>query len=245
MSSGSSWYELKMHALRNLAPAKRKSLKVAETLIEQLRAGRIGIGGKLPSERELSDSFTVSRTVVREALNSLQMAGVIDRRAGDGTYVAAHVDTTQLELHPIAKQLDAGVIIMEANEAREALDLAVTKLALDNARPSDITTMQTVVKEMRAALEQQDLRRYLELTLRLHIAIARASGNSVLERLVVELVGLVRPHIWLIMRNYTLDVARESFRIHEDMAEGIRLQDRDRAIDAVTRHYHEYPSLQG
>ena len=232
-----------MYDLAMLTPQKRKSQRVAENLLERLRRGDIVAGAKLPSERELAETMAVSRTVVREALNSLQMAGVVERRVGDGTYVSRTFDPARLAGGPLFEDIDAGVSIVEAIEARHALDLAVTKLAIENSRPEDIAVMQSYVREMREALDGNQVHRYLDLTLRFHIAVARAGGNSVLERLVSELIDMVRPHIWLIERKYTGDIGEESFRVHKAMADGIARKDSAMALEAVRQHYSDYPSL--
>ena len=105
-----------MFALAKLAPLKRKSQQVAENLLDRLRRGELEGGAKLPSERELAVTMKVSRTVVREALNSLQMAGVVERHVGDGTYIREDLDVTQLAAGPIIEDIDAGVNIVEAIE---------------------------------------------------------------------------------------------------------------------------------
>lgn len=233
-----------MLELVKLEPPKRKSLQVAEILLKKLRLGELDAGAKLPSERELAETMEVSRTVVREALNSLQMAGIVERRVGSGNYIRKALDNALLAPGPVDHDLDAGVNIVEAIEARHAIDLAVTKLALENAQPDDIGAMQSVIQDMREALDSDRRRRYLELTLQFHKVVARAAGNSVLERLVAELIDLVRPHVWLIERNYTDEIGEESFRIHKAMADGIERHDERMALQAVDLHYHKYPSLQ-
>lgn len=233
-----------MLPLAELAPLKRKSQTVAEVLLDELRRGKLAAGSKLPSERELAETMAVSRTVVREALSSLQLAGIVERRVGDGTYVRKDLDLTRLAARPVVDDIDAGVNIVEAIEARQALDLAVTHLALENSQPADIEAMQSMIRQMRASLDDNQVRRYLDLTLQFHVAVARAGGNSVMERLVAELIELVRPHVWLIERNYTHEVGEESFRIHKAMADGIERKDEKMALEAVRQHYRKYPSLQ-
>jgi len=233
-----------MLELDNLAPSKRKSLQVAEILLEKLRRGELSAGAKLSSERELAETMGVSRTVIREALNSLQMAGVVERRVGSGNYIRKILDAALLYSDPIGRDLDAGVNILETIPARHALDVVVTKLALEYSQPADIAAMQSVIREMREALDGSRRRRYLELTLQFHMVVARSAGNSVLERLVAELIDLVRPYVWLIERNYTNEIGEESFRIHKAMADGIERRDARMALEAVDLHYHKYPSLQ-
>ena len=63
--------------------------KMASTLAEGIRNGQYGIGDSLPTERELSETFGVSRHTTREALRQLETRGLITRRQGSGSTVVA------------------------------------------------------------------------------------------------------------------------------------------------------------
>ena len=64
-----------------------------EDIVGQIRhliqKGKLKRGDQLPTERELSESFKVSRATVREAILSLETTNLVDRRQGNGTYVIA------------------------------------------------------------------------------------------------------------------------------------------------------------
>lgn len=68
----------------------QKHLRVYSALIEDIRAGRWQQGARLPSEAELVQAFGVSRITVGRALRDLRVAGLIERRAGSGTFLADH-----------------------------------------------------------------------------------------------------------------------------------------------------------
>ncbi len=63
-------------------------LQLKESLVAEIRAGRYRAHTRLPSERELSDRFHVSRMTARQALLELARDGVIYTRVGKGTFVA-------------------------------------------------------------------------------------------------------------------------------------------------------------
>ena len=74
-------------------PSERKpklSERIVSTLRAQLRAGELAPGGKLPTESRLTETFGVSRTVVREALAALAADGLVEARQGAGVFVTAH-----------------------------------------------------------------------------------------------------------------------------------------------------------
>src|SRR6266404_8798954 len=64
-----------------------KHRDVSRQLLSEIAAGKYGASGRLPGEEQLVKKFGVSRTTVGRALRDLQTEGVIERRAGSGTYV--------------------------------------------------------------------------------------------------------------------------------------------------------------
>jgi len=69
--------------------AERLSDRLAERLGQEIDAGRLRPGDRLPTEQRLADAHGVSRTVVREAVHQLQSRGLLRSRQGSGVYVTA------------------------------------------------------------------------------------------------------------------------------------------------------------
>lgn len=63
--------------------------RLADFLMDEIKAGRWGIGAVLPTEKDLCESFGVSRHTTREALRQLEHKGLISRRQGSGSTVVA------------------------------------------------------------------------------------------------------------------------------------------------------------
>ena len=70
-------------------PGESKHARIRQWLTEQIAGGRYDAGHRLPSESALVKTFGVSRPTVNRVLRELQLAGLIDRRAGSGSYVRA------------------------------------------------------------------------------------------------------------------------------------------------------------
>jgi DNA-binding LacI/PurR family transcriptional regulator len=64
-----------------------KHLRIYDALHQGISAGRWSVGERLPSEAELVKKFGVSRITVARAVNDLRTAGLVERRAGAGTFV--------------------------------------------------------------------------------------------------------------------------------------------------------------
>src|SRR4051794_41871554 len=78
-------------ALPALRTARRAGLieQVIEQLRDQIIAGTWAIGSRIPTEAELAQLTGTSRNTVRDAVQSLVHAGLLERRQGTGTYVLA------------------------------------------------------------------------------------------------------------------------------------------------------------
>lgn len=64
-------------------------IKVKEDILEKIKSGEYAPGKKIPSERELSDIYGVSRMTARQAISALVNEGSVKRKQGSGTYVIA------------------------------------------------------------------------------------------------------------------------------------------------------------
>src|SRR6056297_2092576 len=65
--------------------------RISEQIIDQIYSliisGNLKPGDKMPSERELSEQFEVSRNSIREAIRILEILGFLVSKRGDGTYI--------------------------------------------------------------------------------------------------------------------------------------------------------------
>jgi GntR family transcriptional regulator len=62
--------------------------QLKKLLEEEIAAGRLAVGDRLPSEPAICDHFVVSRTTVRQALAELEAEGLIRKERGRGTFIA-------------------------------------------------------------------------------------------------------------------------------------------------------------
>lgn len=69
-------------------------VEVRRILAAEIASGQFEIGERFPTEKELCERFSVSRQTLREALRYLQDAGLLSRRRGAGTTVAARIEPT-------------------------------------------------------------------------------------------------------------------------------------------------------
>jgi len=160
---------------------------VLEHVERDLLDGRLGPGDRLPSERDLAVDLGVGRSSVREAFRVLEVMGLIRTATGSGPRSGAIVVAaptggmaTLLRLQVAAQ----GFPLEDVVQTRLLLEDAV--VAALSAQPArDVAAARTVLSAMDDPTLSPD--EFLALDGRLHLALAEASGNSVVAAMMAGL----------------------------------------------------------
>ena len=169
-----------------------KTKRVYEQIVDQIRQlirrGDLKPGDKLMSERELSELLGVSRTSVREALSALDFLGILESRQGEGTFIANVSEQSLIEPLALIMAMDreAG---LELLEVRKMLEGEAAELAALRASEEDLHQMKDALKTMTLDLKHDNLGEAGDA--KFHYAIAEATGNKVLVKLMNTISDLL------------------------------------------------------
>ena len=217
--------------------AQRKSAYVARWLIAAIREGRYKVGEKLPPERTLAEMLSVSRTAVREALSSLQMAGLVEPRVGDGNYVVGTVNGA-VDVEAALEALEESGGLVEIWRIRRELETLIVKLAVDKAAPEDYASLKRALLKIQRAAEMGDVDEYLEANGQFHLSIAQAAKNPFLKRGLLPLLEITHYQLEQeISPRYLQDHAGELFKKHQTLAEAITNKSLGTAMNAILDHF--------
>ena len=212
---------------------------ITQRLLGLIGSGQVHEGHKLPTERVLADALGVSRTMVREALSGLQLAGIVERRPGFGT-VITRVPRSAVDLQGY---LTAGTSITQVIEARFALELGVVHL-LCEPRSYALAEVTGLLDTMRVGIrEERDAEAYVRPSLEFHCALARATERPMVAQCQEGLIQAMEPHLWLLIERYSLDLAERSLALHERMLHAVEAKDLIAALAEVKAHYRPYPAM--
>jgi GntR family transcriptional repressor for pyruvate dehydrogenase complex len=153
----------------------RLSDKVTDAILETIISNRLKPGDALPPERELGKQFGVSRTVIREAIRALHAKGLLEVRSGSGVrIVAVDASTVRESMRHFVKgsMLEYGKV----DEMRRVLEVAAAGLAAERATADDLADIDEPLARMEGSVD--DLQTSIEVDLRFHRAIARATHNE-------------------------------------------------------------------
>ena len=179
--------------MRSFEPvATRRTFEEAvEQIAEQIKAGDLHAGDRLPSERELAAQMRISRPTLREAIKTLVEAGVLEVRRGQsgGIFVASELVPRELlrSRQEIRFGEIAGVL-----EARRLLEPRVAQLAAVHATDEDFAVMAHTIERQRELAASDDFLRhedlFLQLDMKFHLALARATRNTTIVALMRTLL---------------------------------------------------------
>ncbi|MCX8641411.1 MULTISPECIES: GntR family transcriptional regulator [unclassified Gilliamella] len=158
--------------------------EIGNELKSLLKSGTYKLGDRLPPERDIAEAFSVSRTVVREALIMLELENLVTVKKGSGVYVIGLPDEILSEKDKKIEEEDFGPF--ELLQARQLIESNIAAFAASQIVKSDIIELRSILERERQILEQGLIDDYSDDEL-FHITIAKATKNSVLEGLLQDL----------------------------------------------------------
>ncbi len=212
-----------------------KKIRLYEEVVGQLRQlideGRLKAGDRLPSERELAETFRVSRPSVREAIKTLEQEGLVITRPGSGTFIAA-VDVEAI-IQPLASLLSRGKdALIDLFEMRRLVEPGIAALAAERATPADIQRLKEILQAQERQIERGTSA--VESDAAFHFAIGQATHNAALQRLVSAIVDILEP-----VREKSLQTrgrAHKSLASHREILVAIERHDPELARQAMQQH---------
>lgn len=215
---------------------KKTSSIIIEKIEEFFLRGNLKPGSKLPPERELASQFGVSRASVREALQQLQLNGVIVIKQGGGSYINTD------EVQKVSMQLSASIVeaenhlVVDMLELRRALEIESVSLASMRATEKDLSQIKQALDEMRESL--YDAEKGIQADLHFHQHIVEAAHNPLLINLIRSLAERMEDTIRATRTHRFMDVNRyeDTFSEHEEIYKAICLKDSVLAKELMEAH---------
>ena len=212
---------------------------VTAELVERIVRGVHPSGTSLPPEPILCETFSVSRTVVREAVKILQEKGLVQVRQGAGTLVTPPSNWDMLDELVLAATIaenDSLAILDDLVVTRRVLESDMANVAARLADPETTDRLRAQVDRMDELVD--DHVTYHEHVRAFHDLIMQASGNRIARGVVRALEGqVINTARYISLTERSLRVA--SNRGHRRIYERIAAHDPDGAAEAMFTHITE------
>ncbi|MGO4349827.1 FadR/GntR family transcriptional regulator [Paenibacillus sp. MCAF9] len=218
-----------------------------EEITEQVKRliidGKLKVGDKLPSTKQMSEQFGVGRSTTREALSALKAMGLIEIRQGGGCRVIRSVPI-DMELPELASLRMNRKTVLELLEARESLEVSNAAIAAVKHTDEDIKQLSQIIDEMeRAAGDESEGER---LDLRFHLTLANATHNTIMVRLFESIMNHIETAIHDIRRvelYSSAAVAERLYSEHSTIVEAIAKKDPELAAEQMKQHLKHVESI--
>lgn len=217
---------------RAIRPARAFD-EIAAQIRAELAEGRLQVGSRLPSERALSEQFGVSRNTLREALRSLEHAGLI--RLHKGAHGGAFISERSGDAI-IAGLMDmyhlGAIQPAQLTEARIWLEEIVVREACRRATEQDFEALETNVREAAEATRTGDFALRAHKHLEFHRMLTRMTGNPIMVIVMNGVLDVLAHFIGKIgqQENPYVVPSRRRFMKH------FRARDADKSVAEMTAH---------
>ncbi len=216
----------------------RLSDRIVEAIRDDVEAGRVRPGDRLPTEAALSTAFNVSRTVIREAISRLQTEGMVISRRGSGVYVAQAGDAPRtFRMGPASAE--EMVNLREIFELRIGVESEAAALAAARRNRSDVTSLRRILA--RLSDQAGPLEIGVEADIEFHRQIAEFSRNKQILRFLDFLSFVLGEAIRTARANSARQHgwSEQAYDEHVAIFESIADADADGARQAIRRHLEQ------
>lgn len=202
------------------------SVQIAEAIREAIISGDLNVGQRLPSETDLCEQFSVSRSTVREALKRLGAQALI--RTQRGATGGAFVNKLRFE-DAYDQQITTSTLLLSMNEvrfetaceARYAMERACAALSAQRRTPDHLATMRAeILRQSQPGLSDEA---FCDSDVAFHRALVDGAGNAVLSYQLAGAVEAMQPLMNMITfsaRDREIIVA-----LHTAIADSLEQQD--------------------
>jgi len=205
------------------------SAQISNQLVKAIFSGHYKPGDQLPPERELAVMFETSRVAVRDALGALIAKGILSSRQGSGTTVNPSEQWNTLD--PVILLLrDGDDTFDQLQEVRRIIEPELCALAAERITPEELEALRPL-----SELKPDDtIEQHIDRDTSYHMAIARATKNTVLQIVMSSISDLLRESR---RRSYIMPREREiAHGLHQKIFAAIESHDAVGARQAMVEH---------
>jgi len=161
---------------------------VREQLVALIREGKLTPHEQLPSEKELCDTFGVSRPTLREAIHMLVAEGLVDVRRGQGTFIRQPSSSAAIQADVVSLLLPED--LQEIQDARRLIEPEIAARAASRASDTTLDALSALLDQMEGIARSGES--IFETAWDFHLQLAAAAGNATITKLVGILYEAIR-----------------------------------------------------
>ena len=212
---------------------KMEYQKAIDYIFQMIKEGRLIIGSKIPSERDIAESLGIGRNSTREAISILRGMGLIESIHGSGNYIAK--DSGRTIWHIVSVMLALGSISMkDIMEYRRVMAKSVIELIFQNGFADEYKEhLERIVDEMNSASEKK----LVMLDQEFHITLIRATNNPLFITVMEAVAEVYHESMSKVIEESDEETTREFFILHKNICNSLVEKDKEACLKYIQKHY--------
>lgn len=205
---------------------------IAEEMEQKIKKGEWKKDDKLPSERILSETYNVSRTVIREALKILNEKSLVVNQPGRGNYVTTPgTDTIISQFESMISYNN--IPLSDVVEAREELEIVIAQKAIQNVCREQTKKLELFYQMMENSLDNP--LSFNDCDYKFHLQLAKCSGNQALEMVFSSLYFITGKNTYLSITS-TREIREHAQKEHLEILNALKTRSPRNMSQAIRRH---------
>lgn len=222
----------------SIKPVESKSLVEAaiEEIIYQIEQGYLKVGDKLDSQRVLAKKLNVGMGCIREAIQSLSLARIVDVKPGKGVYVAdisirSLINPTKIITHNSGKNKKELVDLLEA---RMLMETGSVKYIINNIKEENISEIENILKEMSDFIKAKRFDLIHQHDMKFHNTLIKNTNNQVIISM-YDFINKLLPEVLELKKDKTI-YAERGLKEHSDILKAVKNKDEKKADILIKEH---------
>lgn len=207
--------------------------KAIDYLFQMIKDGKLIVGSKIPSERDIAETLGIGRNSIREAISILRGMGLIDSVHGSGNYIAK--DSGRTIWHIVSVMLALGSISMkDILEFRRVMARSVIELIFNSGfDDEDKEYMKKILDEMKS----ETGKKLVMLDQEFHITLIRATKNPLFIIVMQAIAEVYHESMSKVIGDADEETTMQFFMLHEKIYTSILEKDKEACLKYMNAHY--------
>lgn len=211
-------------------------MQIANAIKLAIHSGQLKVGDKLPSEKELADTFGVGRSTLREGIRILSAYGVLDVRQGDGTFIKDILTSGNpfgiLEYIPLSENM------RHLQQFRYILETGVVGQVCGKVTPAFCQELSELTEQLLRHEEQGDYSQVIEADMCFHRKIIELTENPIIIR-VYEMNSSMLSSLMTNLMTEHDNVIQDAYDAHHEIIQALRMGDAAASVEKMGKHMLE------
>lgn len=212
---------------------QQENQKAINYIVENIKAGKLIVGSKIPSERDLAEEIGIGRSSTREAISILRGMGLVESRHGSGNYISNNTDKSIKQVVEIMLSLGS-ISQTDVVGYRRVISAAIGMILIQQGLSDEFDRK---IQNILQAMECMDDEEFARLDREFHLTLIQATENTLFITVMEPIGEIYLDMVYPVIMSSDDDDRNTRLPLHRNIYESIRAKDLEAFSEAMQAHY--------